>query len=85
MQMATDDVFQRLVGILVDQFGKAREQLTRDTTLRGGLMLDSLDLMDLSTCIGQEFGLTLDLHAVRSAQSLAGLARLVVERRRLAA
>ncbi|MCB9524383.1 MAG: acyl carrier protein [Myxococcales bacterium] len=83
--MASDEVFLRLRAIIVEQFGKAPEQVTRDTTLRGGLMLDSLDLMDLAAYIQRSFGVDADGQALRDAHTLAGLARWVRERRQVAA
>ena len=83
--MAIDEVYTRLREILVEQFGKAPEAVTRDSTLRGGLMLDSLDLMDLAAYIQRSFGVDADGQALREAHTLAGLARWVRERHRIAA
>jgi len=52
---STDSAFTRLSRILTEHFGKPQEQLTPDATLRGTLMLDSLDLVDLVFFIGREF------------------------------
>ena len=54
-------VFGRLQRILMEQFGKPEALLTVDATLTGVLMLDPLDLADLSALVGHEFGVRADL------------------------
>lgn len=78
MQRST--TFARLQHILADHFGKQPELLTPEASLRGTLMLDSLDLVDLVFFIGREFGIDATMEAYRDVRSLGALAALVEAR-----
>ncbi len=58
---------EKLKVIIADQFNREFSTLNPEMTLRGGLMLDSLDLVDLIFIIGVEFGVEMpvtDLHSL---------------------
>ena len=58
---------EKLKVIIADQFSREFSTLNPEMTLRGGLMLDSLDLVDLIFIIGVEFGVEMpvsDLHSL---------------------
>lgn len=71
------DTYIRLRTLLSDHFGRDPQALTPDASLRGALLLDSLDLVDLAFLIGREFGVDESVEAYRSVRDLAGLADFV--------
>lgn len=75
--MSARDTLGRLQRLIADQFGKTQGQLTREATLRGTLMLDSLDLVDLAFFIQREFGVLVDPETCRRARSVDGLVQLI--------
>jgi acyl carrier protein len=75
--MQAPNTFGRLQGLLADKFGKAPALITQDATLRGTLMLDSLDLEDLAFFVQREFSVVIDPETYRRARSLEGLVQLI--------
>ena len=69
--MNSQIVMPRLQKILREHFGKPAETLTPEATLRGTLMMDSLDLVDLGFYIRREFEVHTSVTDVRSLQGLA--------------
>lgn len=81
----TNPTLDRLRHILAQHFNKSPELLTPEATLRGTLMLDSLDLVDLVFFIDREFGIDAGMEACREARSLGALAECVEHHERRAA
>ena len=50
-------IFEKLAAIVAEQFGVDADTITPDTTFEGGLGADSLDIVELSMAIEEEFGL----------------------------
>ena len=48
-------VFEKLKGLICDQFGVEEETVTMDTTFREDLSADSLDMVELMMVIEEEF------------------------------
>jgi acyl carrier protein len=78
---SSDDVFERVRGIIVDQLGVDESDVTMDARFREELEADSLDLVELIMAFEEEFGgeisdeeaqkITTVGDAVRHIQSLA--------------
>lgn len=80
--MPLDPIFDRLTRILTADFGKDGNALTPTSTLRGTLMMDSLDLVDLVFFIEREFGMEARVDEVREIRSLASLVEFIRPRAR---
>lgn len=75
-----DDIYTRLRSLLSDHFGRDPRALTPEASLRGSLLLDSLDLVDLAFLIGREFGVDAPVDEYRYVRDLGGLAEFVEAR-----
>ena len=80
-------IFHRIKQILVTDFGKDEAIVTPKATLRGTLMMDSLDLVDLMFFLQREFHFEArleDLRDVKSLDALVGFITMHTEPRRAA-
>ena len=50
-------VFEKLCGLIVDHFGVEADSVTMDTHFIDDLNADSVDLVDLSMAMEEEFGI----------------------------
>lgn len=50
-------IFEKLAAIVAEQFGVDAESITPDTAFEGDLDADSLDIVELSMALEEEFGL----------------------------
>lgn len=50
-------IFEKLAAIVAEQFGVDAETITEETTFEGDLGADSLDIVELSMALEEEFGL----------------------------
>ena len=50
-------IFEKISEILAEQFGLDVESITMDTTFEGDLDADSVDIVDLSMALEDEFGI----------------------------
>jgi acyl carrier protein len=51
-------IFEKLARIVAEQFGVDAEGLTMDTAFDGDLNADSLDIVELSMALEEEFGVS---------------------------
>ncbi len=49
-------IFEKLAEIVAEQFGTQVDDITMDTTFDGDLNADSLDIVELSMALEEEFG-----------------------------
>ncbi len=49
-------IFEKLAVIVAEQFGVEADSITKDTTFEGDLGADSLDIVELSMALEEEFG-----------------------------
>lgn len=49
----------KLIATIAEECGVAPERITPETSLRGDLALDSLDLVSLASCVEREFDVAL--------------------------
>ena len=50
-------IFEKLADIVAEQFGVESDTITMETTFEGDLGADSLDIVELSMALEEEFGL----------------------------
>lgn len=50
-------IFEKLAAIVAEQFGVDADTITKETTFEGDLGADSLDIVELSMALEEEFGL----------------------------
>ena len=50
-------IFEKLVALIVEQFNVDEDSITMDTSFVDDLNADSVDLMDLSVALEEEFGI----------------------------
>ena len=51
-------MFEKLSGLIFDQFGGDADTITVDTTFEDDLGADSLDIVELSMALEEEFGVS---------------------------
>ncbi len=78
--MAHDDISDRLKHLLGEHLGRDPRTLTPEATLRGTLMLDNLDLVDLALLVGRELGVVAPVEDYRALRSFDALVTFVAER-----
>ena len=81
--MDHSSIFHRLKRILVSDFAKDEALVTPAATLRGTLMMDSLDLVDLVFFLQREFQLDdagLRIEALRDVRSIDALVTVISAR-----
>ena len=49
-------IFEKVAAIVAEQFGVDVKSITKETTFDGGLGADSLDIVELSMALDEEFG-----------------------------
>ncbi|MBP8989808.1 MAG: acyl carrier protein [Clostridia bacterium] len=57
--MSTDNVFETVRDILVDQLGIDADEITMDSNFIEDLNADSLDIVELVMAMEQEFGISI--------------------------
>ena len=55
--MTADEIFEKVQDIVAEQFSVDRDEVTMDTLLEEDLSADSVDLVDLSMALEDEFGM----------------------------
>lgn len=61
-------IFEKLAEMIAEQFSAEVEDITADTTFEGDLNADSLDIVELSMALEEEFGV-----AEMSEDDLSGI------------
>ena len=64
-------IFEKLAAIVAEQFGVDAESITKETTFEGDLGADSLDIVELSMALEEEFGVE-----EMSEEDLSGIATI---------
>ena len=58
-------LFEKVRDIIVDTINCGEEQITENASLKDDLGMDSLDAMELSMALEEEFGLTIEQEALK--------------------
>ncbi|MCK5228320.1 MAG: acyl carrier protein [Desulfobulbaceae bacterium] len=77
--ISDDEVRQRVVDVLAEEFELDPARLTPDATLYDDLGLDSLDAVDMVVVLEKAFGVKLsDEEAVRAVRTMQDLFELII-------
>ena len=80
--MNDDEIYQKMTGVLAEEFELQLQQLTPDATLFEELGLDSLDAVDMVVAMEKEFGVKMrDEEAMRAVRSVNDLFQLLLKTR----
>ena len=71
------EIFEKVAAIIADQFGIDESTITRDTSFEGDLGADSLDIVELTMSIEEEFDVGEieegDLESIRTVGSVVDM------------
>ena len=74
------DIFERMQKIIADQFSVNPDDITADTSFEDDLGADSVDLMDLSMALEDEFGMEeMDSEDIESIVTVGDLYKYMQE------
>ena len=74
------DIFERMQKIIADQFSVNPDDITADTSFEDDLGADSVDLMDLSMALEEEFGMEeMDSEDIESIVTVGDLYKYMQE------
>ena len=74
-------IFEKLAVIVAEQFGVEADSITKDTTFEGDLGADSLDIVELSMALEENFDLgELEDSEAAKLHTVGDLVRLVQSR-----
>ena len=74
------DIFERMQRIIADQFAVEPEEITEETSFEEDLGADSVDLMDLSMALEEEFGMEeMDSEDIESIVTVGDLYKYMQE------
>ncbi|MBD5118298.1 MAG: acyl carrier protein [Clostridiales bacterium] len=74
------DMFEKLCKLIAEQFGVEPETVTADTAFVDDLGADSVDLMDLSMALEDEFGMEeMDSDSIESIVTVGDLYKYMQE------
>ena len=74
-----DSIFESVKGILVEQFGDDKTEITMDTDLSNDLDADSLDLADLISSIEDEFKVEASDEIISSITTVGNIVEYIAE------
>jgi acyl carrier protein len=80
MSLSRQEIFSRVVAILVREFDVTAEEVTLETNLEADLDLDSLDAVALAGWVEEELGLALSDDEIEKMRSLAQIVDVISER-----
>ena len=73
-------MFEKLCKLIAEQFGVESDSVTRDTAFVDDLGADSVDLMDLSMALEEEFGMEeMDSEEIESIVTVGDLYKYMQE------
>ena len=74
-----DSIFEGVKGILVEQFGDDKTEITMDTDLFNDLDADSLDLADLISSIEDEFKVEASDEIISSITTVGNIVEYIAQ------
>jgi len=80
MSLSRQEIFSRVVAILVREFDVTAEEVTLETNLEADLDLDSLDAVALAGWVEEELGLALSDDEIEKMRSLAQIVDVISDR-----
>ena len=80
MSLSRQEIFSRVVAILVREFDVSAEEVTLETNLEADLDLDSLDAVALAGWVEEDLGLALSDDEIEKMRSLSQIVDVISER-----
>ena len=80
MSLSRQEIFSRVVAILVREFDVSAEEVTLQTNLEADLDLDSLDAVALAGWVEEDLGLALSDDEIEKMRSLSQIVDVISER-----
>jgi acyl carrier protein len=80
MSLSRQEIFSRVVAILVREFDVAADEVTLETNLEDDLDLDSLDAVALAGWVEEDIGLALSDDEIEQMRSLSQIVDVISER-----
>ena len=80
MSLSRQEIFSRVVAILVREFDVSAEEVTLETNLEDDLDLDSLDAVALAGWVEEDIGLALSDDEIEKMRSLSQIVDVISER-----
>lgn len=80
MPLSRQEIFSRVVSILVREFDVSAEEVTLETNLEADLDLDSLDAVALAGWVEEDLGLALSDDEIEKMRSLSQIVDVISER-----
>jgi acyl carrier protein len=80
MSLSRQEIFSRVVAILVREFDVSSEEVTLETNLEADLDLDSLDAVALAGWVEEDLGLALSDDEIEKMRSLSQIVDVISER-----
>lgn len=77
--MQTDDILEKLKTILVEQLGLQRERVTLEANIREDLGADSLDCVELTMAVEEEFVIDLTDEEAERIQTVQDAVEFIQE------
>lgn len=78
--LSRQEIFSRVVAILVREFDVSAEEVTLETNLEADLDLDSLDAVALAGWVEEDLGLALSDDEIEKMRSLSQIVDVISER-----
>lgn len=73
-------VLEKVKVLLADQFGVDEDSVTSETSFRGDLNADSLDIVELIMALEEEFGITVEDEDAESVETVGDLVSAIKEK-----
>lgn len=77
--MTYEEVFAKLVEVLETDFRIPRARITKESTFRGQLGMDSLDAMDLIFLLKKTYGLKVSTHDFRELHTVDNVIQFILK------
>lgn len=77
--MGTEEVFEKVKNVIVDQLGVAEEAVTNEATFLDDLGADSLDIVELIMALEEEFDIEIPDEEVEKAITVKDVVDYIVE------
>lgn len=77
--MGTEEIFEKVKNVIVDQLGVAEETVTNEATFLDDLGADSLDIVELIMALEEEFDIEIPDEEVEKAITVKDVVDYIVE------
>lgn len=78
--MGTEEIFEKVKGVIVDQLGVAEETVTNEATFLDDLGADSLDIVELIMALEEAFDIEIPDEEVEKAITVKDVVDYIVEK-----